>query len=64
MLNEVRDLAVAAREKLDTLDGGQYFQFCLGVAEKQVGDPLGIYPQAEINAHAVKRSNELLQIGD
>jgi len=64
VLNEVRDLAVAAREKLDTLDGGQYFQFCLGVAEKQVGDPLGIYPQAEINAHAVKRSYELLQIGD
>ena len=64
VLNEVRDLAVGAREKLNGLEGGQYFQFCLGVAEKQVGDPLGIYPQAEINAKAVKRSYELLQIGD
>ena len=64
VLKEVRDLAVDARRKLDGLEHGQYFQFCLGVAEKQVGDPLGIYPQADINAKAVKRSYELLQIGD
>jgi hypothetical protein len=55
---------VDARRKLNGLEGGQYYQFCLGVAEKQVGDPLGIYPQADINAKAVKRSYELLQIGD
>ena len=30
----VRDLAVEARRKLDGLEHGQYFQFCLGVAEK------------------------------
>ncbi len=64
VLTEVRDLAVEARDKLNKLENGQYFQFCLGVAEKQVGDPLGIYPQADINAKAVKRSYELLQIGD
>lgn len=64
VLNEVRDLAVQARTKLNTLEDGQYFQFCLGVAEKQVGDPLGIYPQAELNARSVRRSYELLQIGE
>ncbi len=64
VLKEVRQLAVDARRKLNGLDNGQYFQFCLGVAEKQVGDPLGIYPQADINANAVKRAYELLQIGD
>ncbi len=64
VLKEVRDLAIDARRKLNGLEHGQYFQFCLGVAEKQVGDPLGIYPQADINAKAVKRSYELLQIGD
>jgi MoaA/NifB/PqqE/SkfB family radical SAM enzyme len=64
VLKEVRDLAVDARRKLNTLEDGPYIQFCLGVAEKQVGDPLGLYPQAEINAKAVKRSYELLQIGD
>jgi MoaA/NifB/PqqE/SkfB family radical SAM enzyme len=64
VLKEIRDLAIDARRKLDGLEHGKYFQFCLGVAEKQVGDPLGIYPQADINAKAVKRSYELLQIGD
>jgi MoaA/NifB/PqqE/SkfB family radical SAM enzyme len=63
VLKDVRDLAVDARRKLNGLEHGQYFQFCLGVAEKQVGDPLGIYPQADINAKAVKRSYDLLQIG-
>ena len=64
VLKEVRDLAVEARTKLNGRENGQYVQFCLGVAEKQVGDPLGIYPQADINANAVKRAYELLQIGD
>ena len=64
VLNDVRDLAVDARTKLNKIEGGQYFQFCLGVAEKQVGDPLGIYPQSELNAKSVRRSYELLQIGE
>ena len=63
VLHEVRGLAIEAREKLDGLEFGPYFQFCLGVAETQVGDPLGIYPQAEINARAVKRAYDLIQIG-
>jgi len=64
VLNEVRQLAVDARTKLNNLENGEYFQFCLGVAEKQVGDPLGVYPQADLNAKAVRRSYELLQIGE
>ena len=64
VLNEVRDLAVAARTKLDQHEDGQFFTFCLGVAEVQTGDPLGLYPQAEINAKAVRRNYELLQIQD
>jgi MoaA/NifB/PqqE/SkfB family radical SAM enzyme len=64
VLKEVRSLAVDARRKLNNHENGQYIQFCLGVAEKQVGDPLGLYPQADLNARAVKRSYELLQIGD
>jgi MoaA/NifB/PqqE/SkfB family radical SAM enzyme len=64
VLGEVRDLAVEARQKLDKHPDGQYFTFCLGVAETQVGDPLALYPQAEINAKAVRRHYELLQIED
>ncbi len=64
VLNEVRDLAVEARQKLDKHQDGQYFTFCLGVAEVQTGDPLGLYPQAEINARSVRRNYELLQIQD
>jgi len=64
VLNEVRDLAVDARSKLDKHEDGQYFTFCLGVAEIQTGDPLGLYPQAEINAKSVRRNYELLQIQD
>ncbi len=64
VLNEVRDLAVEVRGKLDQHEDGQYFTFCLGVAEVQTGDPLGIYPQAEINAKSVRRNYELLQIKD
>jgi MoaA/NifB/PqqE/SkfB family radical SAM enzyme len=65
VLNEVRDLSVQARQVLDARPqgDGQYFTFCLGVAELQTGSPLGIYPQAEINAKAVRRNYELLQIG-
>ncbi len=64
VLQEVRDLAVEARRRLNGHENGSYFQFCLGVAEKQTGDPLGVYPQADINAKAVKRAYELLQIGN
>ena len=63
VLNEVRDLAVEARTRLDQHPDGAFFTFCLGVAEKQVGDPLGLYPQAEINARSVRRAYQLLQIG-
>jgi MoaA/NifB/PqqE/SkfB family radical SAM enzyme len=63
VLHEVRDLAVQARERLDQHENGPYFTFCLGVAETQLGDPLAIYPQAEINAKSVRRAYNLLQIG-
>jgi len=62
VLNEVRDLAVDARRKLDDHENGPYFTFCPGVAEVQMGDPLALYPQAEDNARAVRRYYELLQI--
>lgn len=64
VLHEVRDLAVQARTKLNHHENGKYFTFCLGVAETQTGDPLAIYPQAELNAGAVRRAYDLLQIGD
>ncbi len=62
VLHEVRGLAVEARRRLDRHPFGPYLTFCLGVAETQTGDPLAIYPQAEINAKAVKRAYDLLQI--
>ncbi len=64
VLNEVRGLSVEVRKELDKHENGQYFTFCMGVAETQTGDPLGMYPQAEINAKSVRRHYELLQIGD
>jgi MoaA/NifB/PqqE/SkfB family radical SAM enzyme len=64
VLNGVRDLAVTVREKLDEHENAKYFTFCLGVAETQTGDPLALYPQAELNAQAVRRHYELLQIQD
>jgi MoaA/NifB/PqqE/SkfB family radical SAM enzyme len=64
VLEEVRDLSVEARRRLDEHPNGPYFTFCLGVAENQTGDPLAVYPQAEINAQAVRRHYELLQIQD
>jgi MoaA/NifB/PqqE/SkfB family radical SAM enzyme len=63
VLDEVRDLAVEARRRLDEHENGPYFTFCLGVAETQLGDPLAIYPQADLNARAVRRAYTLLQIG-
>jgi MoaA/NifB/PqqE/SkfB family radical SAM enzyme len=64
VLREVRDLAVEATSRLAGHPDGAFFAgFCLGVAEKQTGDPLGLYPQAEINAKAVRRNSELLRIG-
>ena len=62
VLLEVRDLAVEARRKLDGHEDGPYFSFCMGVAEAEKGDPLTLYPQAEINARAVHRHYDLLQI--
>jgi MoaA/NifB/PqqE/SkfB family radical SAM enzyme len=64
VLTEVRGLAVEVRNRLDERDDGAYFQFCLGVAETQLGDPLAVYPQAEINARAVKRAYEVIRIED
>jgi MoaA/NifB/PqqE/SkfB family radical SAM enzyme len=64
VLNEVRELSLVARKQLDRRPEGKYYTFCLGVAELQTGDPLGLYPQAELNAKAVQRSYELLQIGE
>jgi MoaA/NifB/PqqE/SkfB family radical SAM enzyme len=63
VLNEVRDLSVEAKNRLNKHENGQYMSFCLGVAETQMGSPLAIYPQVDINARAVKRAYELLQIG-
>jgi MoaA/NifB/PqqE/SkfB family radical SAM enzyme len=65
VLNEVRNLSVAATEKIAEHPDGEFIAgFCLGVAELQTGDPLGMYPQAEINAKGLKRNYELLQIGE
>ncbi|MBZ5640010.1 MAG: radical SAM protein [Acidobacteriia bacterium] len=64
VLTGVRDLAIQARSRLDQHENGPYFTFCMGVAETQVGSPLAMYPQAEINAKAVRRSYELLQVGE
>lgn len=66
VLNQVRDLAVEAKKKIDDLpDGvGEFVSgFCLGVAEIQTGDPLEMYPQVELNSQAVRRHYKLLQIG-
>jgi radical SAM protein with 4Fe4S-binding SPASM domain len=60
----VRELAVEARQRLDEHENGPYFTFCMGVAETQTGDPLAMYPQAELNARAVRRHYDLLQIED
>ncbi len=62
VFEEVRDLAVKAKDRLNKHQYGRYFTFCLGVAETQLGDPLAVYPQAEINAKAIKRTYDLLEI--
>ena len=64
VLREVRELAMEATERIAQHPDGKFFPgFCLGVAETQTGDPLGVYPQIEVNAKAVRRNFELLQIG-
>jgi MoaA/NifB/PqqE/SkfB family radical SAM enzyme len=64
VLKEVRDLNLKAKQQVSRHPDGPYFMgFCLGVAETQTGDPLGMYPQAEVNAKAARRNFELLQIG-
>ena len=64
VLEEVRDLAVQAKDRFKRDPDGEFYQFCLGVAETQLGDPLAVYPQVEVNAKAIKRHYELLQIED
>lgn len=64
VLEEVRDLSVQARQRVNQHENGTYMTFCLGVAESQLGDPLAIYPQVDINARAVRRAYDLLVIGD
>jgi len=63
VLREVRDLSIRAKDRLKKLPDGEFYQFCLGVAETQLGDPLAIYPQVETNAKAIKRAYDLIQIG-
>jgi MoaA/NifB/PqqE/SkfB family radical SAM enzyme len=62
VLEEVRDLAVVAKDNFKKKEDGEFYQFCLGVAEIQLGDPLAIYPQVDVNAKAIKRHYDLLQI--
>jgi MoaA/NifB/PqqE/SkfB family radical SAM enzyme len=64
VLREVRGLALEAPNRLAGHPDGAFFAgFCMGVAETQTGDPLAVYPQAEVNAKALRRNVELLQIG-
>jgi len=64
VLKTVRDLAVEAPKRVAEHQDGAFFAgFCMGLAESQTGDPLKMYPQAEVNAKAVRRNVELLQIG-
>jgi MoaA/NifB/PqqE/SkfB family radical SAM enzyme len=64
VLKKVRDLAIEAPDHLaGHADGAFFTGFCMGVAESQTGDPMGVYAQAEVNAKAVRRNFELLQIG-
>jgi MoaA/NifB/PqqE/SkfB family radical SAM enzyme len=58
VLQEVRDLTRRARINVDKHENAKYFTFCLGVADTQTGDPLAIYPQAELNARAIRRCYE------
>ncbi len=64
VLAEVRDLSVEAKRRIDSMEDGRFLTgFCLGVAETQTGDPLALYPQVKVNARAVERGYQLLQIG-
>ena len=64
VLNEVRDLSRQVQVNLDERKDGQYFMFCMGVAETQTGDPLKMYQQAEVNARGIEQHYQLLQIED
>lgn len=50
VLIEVRQAAVDAAEKMKTIQNGGQCNFCMGVAELQTGDLLGVYPQVAKNA--------------
>jgi radical SAM protein with 4Fe4S-binding SPASM domain len=64
VLKDTRDMAVKARKKLDKHPDGKFFMFCPGTARLQTGDELGLYPQAELNARAIRRYYDLLEIKD
>jgi radical SAM protein with 4Fe4S-binding SPASM domain len=59
VLSEVRELTIEARKVLDEHENAKYLTFCMGTAEAQTGDPLALYPQAEINARAIRRYYEI-----
>ena len=64
VLSEVRDMAVGMSKKIAKHKDGAFFSgYCMGLAETQTGDPMEVYPQVELNARAVRRNYELLQIG-
>ncbi|MCZ6650921.1 MAG: radical SAM protein [Acidobacteria bacterium] len=53
VLQEVRDVALKVPQTtLKGCDSGEFCTFCMGVAEIQTGDPMGMYPQALTNARA------------
>ena len=45
VLTEVRDKAVEMSDILNRQEHGRFAPYCLGVAEVQTGDPMGMYPQ-------------------
>jgi radical SAM protein with 4Fe4S-binding SPASM domain len=61
VLSEVRDLSVSAKKMMNQHENAKYLTFCMGTAEAQTGNPLALYPQAEINAAGIKRHYEQLQ---
>jgi len=60
VLSEVRELSISARKMMDEHENAKYLTFCMGTAETQTGNPLALYPQAEINAAGVRRHYEKL----
>jgi radical SAM protein with 4Fe4S-binding SPASM domain len=61
VLSEVRELSISARKMLDKHENAKYLTFCMGTAETQTGNPLALYPQAELNAAGIKRHYEQLE---